>query len=279
MSLTWLAQTAFTCAATVPASSVVPSVIEPIEAAGGGFANDPLLPRCYGRYSTACMAVMSGADGAMRTDMDKTVVWRRARSGFGRGSLRSFTWPAAAALIVAACANGDDGEADAGPADDQVDDGVADEGTLELVDPYDVHTSEVYGDTTRWICHPDLADDACDDLRAMVLAPDGSTEPADLAAATDPGVDCFYVYPTVSAHPDTNSTLEPGNEEISTVEAQAAPFAASCRDSRPCTARSPWQDSPGEGSTTRRQGSLPMATWRMHGAPMSPSTTRGAVSC
>lgn len=140
----------------------------------------------------------------------------------------------AVVLAAAACANGDDGDADAVPADDQADaavadDAVADEGAVELVDPYDGHTSEVYGDTAHWICHRDLDDDACVDLTAMVLAPDGSTEPADLAVATDPGVDCFYVYPTVSAHPDTNSTLEPGNKEISTVEAQAAPFATTCR--------------------------------------------------
>jgi hypothetical protein len=133
------------------------------------------------------------------------------------------------ALSVAACA--DDGEGDGGavPADDEVDDAVADETELELVDPYAGHSSDIYEDTAHWICHPDLDDDACSDLTATELAPGGPARSADLAVASDPSVDCFYVYPTVSAHPDTNSTLEPGNEEISTVVAQAAPFASTCR--------------------------------------------------
>jgi hypothetical protein len=131
-------------------------------------------------------------------------------------------------LAAAACANGDDGGDGAAPADD-ADDAAVEEPEVEHADPYDGHTSEIYDGTDHWICHPDLDDDVCADLTATLLAPDGSTEPADLAPAAEPSVDCFYVYPTVSAHPETNSTLDPGNEEISTVRAQAAPFASTCR--------------------------------------------------
>ncbi|HMG41621.1 MAG TPA: DUF3089 domain-containing protein [Acidimicrobiales bacterium] len=124
-------------------------------------------------------------------------------------------------VLVAACSGDDDGgegsgERDAAPAE-------------EVVDPYHGHTSEVYGGTTNWLCHPDLEEDECTDLSATEVAPDGTVSRADLVASDDPPVDCFYVYPTVSLDATPNSDLEPDEQERSTVGSQAAPFATTCR--------------------------------------------------
>ncbi len=47
----------------------------------------------------------------------------------------------------------------------------------------------------------------------------------------DPPIDCFYVYPTVSADQGANSdmTVGPDDSEVQTVAAQAAQYARSCR--------------------------------------------------
>lgn len=135
-----------------------------------------------------------------------------------------------ALLVLATACSGDDeegsspddgGEAPAADADDR--------GDGEVVDPYDGHTSEVYDGTTNWLCHPDLDQDECSDLSATEVTADGTTTPADLEPAEDPPVDCFYVYPTVSLDPSPNSDLVPDEQERSTVRAQAAPFATTCR--------------------------------------------------
>lgn len=133
----------------------------------------------------------------------------------------------AAGLMVTAACGGDD--------DDSQDDSDADEAPEtpstpeEAVDPYDGHTSETYDGTTNWLCHPDLAEDECADLSATSIAADGTAERADLEAAEDPSIDCFYIYPTVSLDPGPNSDLRPDEQERTTVGAQAAPFATTCR--------------------------------------------------
>ena len=50
--------------------------------------------------------------------------------------------------------------------------------------------------------------------------------------ASAPKIDCFYVYPTASADPSSNSDLVPGtksHEEIPTVQEQFARFGSACR--------------------------------------------------
>lgn len=90
----------------------------------------------------------------------------------------------------------------------------------------------MYSGTSNWLCHPDKqpADDACaSDLATFSLAADGSVEQLHTAVSADPEVDCFYVYPTASADPSTNSDLNPGPQEIQTTAAQFARYGASCR--------------------------------------------------
>jgi hypothetical protein len=82
---------------------------------------------------------------------------------------------------------------------------------------------------TVWLCRPGLPDNPCEgDLDATVIGPTGSSrEP--FAPAAAPPVDCFYVYPTVSAATTRNAPLRAAPAEIRTVRAQAARFAAVCR--------------------------------------------------
>lgn len=92
--------------------------------------------------------------------------------------------------------------------------------------------SETYANLDHWLCHPskDDADNVCvRDLDATVVNADGSTSEEPFAEATEPAIDCFYVYPTASFDASGNSDLSPGNEEIFTVRNQAARYSRACR--------------------------------------------------
>ncbi len=148
------------------------------------------------------------------------------------------------AIVLVSC-GGDDGADDGGRGRDtttteaasssdgtRADDTSADGGPEQApAGPYDGYTSDVYGDEAAWICRPDLDDDACRDLDVTRIEPGGERTVEERSPAADPPVDCFYVYPTVSADKGTNSDLEvaPGDAEELTVVAQAAQYAQSCR--------------------------------------------------
>ncbi|HEY7948814.1 MAG TPA: DUF3089 domain-containing protein [Acidimicrobiales bacterium] len=53
--------------------------------------------------------------------------------------------------------------------------------------------------------------------------------------AKDPPIDCFYVYPTVSAQPAVNADLTVDPEETAVAVAQASRFSTACRIMRRCT--------------------------------------------
>lgn len=72
--------------------------------------------------------------------------------------------------------------------------------------PYTGYSSALYGDDAMWLCRPDLPGNPCAaDLSATEIHPDGTRTVVPFAPAPDPGVDCFYVYPTVDQDP------RPGN--------------------------------------------------------------------
>jgi hypothetical protein len=101
--------------------------------------------------------------------------------------------------------------------------------TAAPAEAYPDHTGELYAGTQNWICNPDLGDDPCRDIRATVVDAAGVRTPVDLAPATDPAFDCFFVYPTTSGDPDVNSDLEPDVTEINTVIAQVGRYSSVCR--------------------------------------------------
>jgi hypothetical protein len=73
--------------------------------------------------------------------------------------------------------------------------------------PYAGYKSERYSNDALWLCRPGLAEDQCltNPLDATELLADGSVAIEHHAAAPDPAVDCFYVYPTVDL------SFTPGN--------------------------------------------------------------------
>ena len=90
-----------------------------------------------------------------------------------------------------------------------------------------------YAGTTNWLCHPDLADDECDDLDTTAVTADLTETVVDVEPAAEPAIDCFYVYPTVSQDPGGLADLDAGDEERSTTRAQFARYAEVCRPFAP----------------------------------------------
>ena len=98
--------------------------------------------------------------------------------------------------------------------------------------PFAGYESVLYAGTAHWLCHPDLPSggDICrQSLDATVVDARGTTSVERHAAAADPAVDCFYVYPTVSRDPTGNADLDPGDEERYTTYVQAARYSLVCR--------------------------------------------------
>lgn len=82
-----------------------------------------------------------------------------------------------------------------------------------------------------WLCRPGLDDNPClADLTATVLHADASTtEEQGATPSGRPPIDCFYVYPTVSAQTTTNADLALDPEIRVIAEMQASRFAPVCR--------------------------------------------------
>ena len=66
-------------------------------------------------------------------------------------------------------------------------------------------------------------------LDATVVAANGSMSVERFRPAANPGIDCFYVYPTVSRAPGANAPLASSPEVVAAARAQAARFAQVCR--------------------------------------------------
>ncbi len=150
------------------------------------------------------------------------------------------------ALVGAACSDGDDEAVDVAGAPVEEENGEeetseetgeeetgASPGAPEAEDEpafaaYEDHEPAQYAGTENWICHPQLADDHCDDLDTTVVRADGTRQVEAFQPATDPSFDCFYVYPTTSSDPEVNSDLEVDASETDTVRAQVARYTSVC---------------------------------------------------
>ncbi|MEU2102499.1 DUF3089 domain-containing protein [Nocardia sp. NPDC019255] len=81
-----------------------------------------------------------------------------------------------------------------------------------------------------WLCRPDRADDPCRGDAATTVRQAGQPDARDdPAPPVDSGVDCFYVYPTVSAEPTPNSDTAVTPEVRAVAEQQAARFSQVCQ--------------------------------------------------
>ncbi len=83
---------------------------------------------------------------------------------------------------------------------------------------------------TVWLCRPGLATNPCTaNLTTTVVNADGSSEMKVARPASNPPVDCFYVYPTVSTETGLNADLKVQEAETSVAIAQASRFSQVCR--------------------------------------------------
>jgi hypothetical protein len=100
-----------------------------------------------------------------------------------------------------------------------------------LRSPYTGYASALYRDDRMWLCRPDLPGSACRaDLTATEIGADGARTIVPYVAATDPPVDCFYVYPTVDLRllPGNHTDLADRGAIVDTTLAQAARFGEVC---------------------------------------------------
>lgn len=88
-----------------------------------------------------------------------------------------------------------------------------------------------YSKASNWLCRPGAGSaGACDiDLATTVIAADGTLKKEPFTAASNPPIDCFYVYPTISTDPGIYSDMTPDAAEMNVVAQQFARFRQVCR--------------------------------------------------
>jgi hypothetical protein len=90
-------------------------------------------------------------------------------------------------------------------------------------------TKPDYAKPASWLCRPG-AETACTaNLDALEIGANGSRTPQPFVPATDPKIDCFYVYPTVSKETTPYADLAASPEVIEAAHAQAGRLASRCR--------------------------------------------------
>jgi hypothetical protein len=86
------------------------------------------------------------------------------------------------------------------------------------------------GADTVWLCRPGLPSNPCAlSLDTTVVSADGTTTVERAAPAVEAPIDCFYVYPTISAQGTLNADLSVDPELVTIAEQQAARFSSVCR--------------------------------------------------
>jgi len=107
-------------------------------------------------------------------------------------------------------------------------------GCVSTHTPHNLKSAEaLYADSARWLCLPGR-EDACTSQRIIFERVVGEQPRSitDAASISDPGIDCFYVYPTVSMSPIPRNAdnFNDNRENIETVaKVQAASFRSACR--------------------------------------------------
>ncbi len=85
-----------------------------------------------------------------------------------------------------------------------------------------------YSKEASWICLPGRTDTCSRPMLTTAVQPGGYGKGTNSSPAKQPPIDCFYVYPTVSADAALNSDLDMA-EELNATAAQAARFASVCK--------------------------------------------------
>ncbi len=88
----------------------------------------------------------------------------------------------------------------------------------------------LFHDHQVWLCRPGVSPDPCTEaLTATAVAADGTRTIEHARAAVSPKIDCFYVYPTVSAEKGISANLKVQPEETSVAHEQASRYSQECR--------------------------------------------------
>jgi hypothetical protein len=90
-----------------------------------------------------------------------------------------------------------------------------------------------YSNEATWLCLPGRSDPCSQPLPTTALNPNGYGSTGLVRPASDPPIDCFYVYPTVSRDPGSISDIDPGPEERTAAMVQFARFGTACRTFAP----------------------------------------------
>ena len=99
-----------------------------------------------------------------------------------------------------------------------------------VADGVSTSTAQAESGATVWLCRPDLVENPCaGDLTTKAVQANGRTSIVRAKPDARAPVDCFYVYPTVSAQTGANATLQIDPQERSVAVAQAARFSQVCR--------------------------------------------------
>jgi DUF3089 family protein len=94
---------------------------------------------------------------------------------------------------------------------------------------------------TTWLCKPGLANNPClSSLTATVELGNGSSFVEHAKPASNPPIDCFYVYPTVSGQTTQNANLNIEPEETAIARAQASRFSQVCKVYAPMYPQQPF---------------------------------------
>jgi hypothetical protein len=90
-----------------------------------------------------------------------------------------------------------------------------------------------YSSEASWLCLPGRSDVCAQPLPTTALNANGYGSTGAVRPASDPPIDCFYIYPTVSRDPGANSDLQAGPEETAVAMVQFARFGSVCRTFAP----------------------------------------------
>ncbi len=90
-----------------------------------------------------------------------------------------------------------------------------------------------YTNPSNWVCRPGRADSCAIALEATAVAADGTLTRQPAPQPSDPPIDCFYVYPTVSRDPSPNANLALTEEIAEVARDQFARFGTVCRPFAP----------------------------------------------
>ena len=130
-----------------------------------------------------------------------------------------------------------------------------------------------------WLCRPGIVDDPCRaDRTATIQRAGGTSEEQRPRPSTRRPVDCFYVYPTVSAQPTTNADLTIDPELVAIAETQASRFSEVCRVFAPVYPQITIAGL-GRGGGAKEPARSHMRESKPRGRPTSSTTTTGGVSC